>query len=87
MNAQQLKTALLQGQTVTFSNANTTKTDVVLDATCSHRTDPRNSWRNGFELDFNGQVFPFKRFKEFKTKLDQLCLDNDLELVLEEVEG
>lgn len=74
-----LKELLRSGKEVSFDNERTFKDDF-RSAICSFRDEPVNAWANGFNIDFNGKRFTFRRFDEFKRELERLKNEWGLEL-------
>ncbi|WP_026715219.1 hypothetical protein [Flavobacterium daejeonense] len=80
-----LKEVLKSGKEVVFDNERTFNSDDGFRvALCSFRDESRNSWANGFKIEFNGAiVVSSTRFNVFKKKLEQLIKDWNLELKLD----
>ena len=74
-----LKQHLKEGKEIIFDNE-TTFTDDFRSMECTFRSEPLNSWANGFNIHFNGANFSFKTFDAFFKKFMQLKTDWNLEL-------
>ncbi len=84
-----LKQLLTQGKTIIFDNDKFCNDTESLDfrvAECGFRNEPKNTWANGFKIDFNGALFSFKTFSGFQNKLNQLTKDWNLILNEQETE-
>jgi len=80
-----LEKTLKIGEVVIFDNDNfclINESDDFRQAECSFRNEVRNSWANGFKIQFNDALFSFKTFKAFEKKLNQIIKDWSLELTL-----
>lgn len=77
------KQLLKSGETIIFDNekfCEETQSDDFRSAECSLRNETKNTWANGFKIDFNGGLHSFKTFKAFEKKLNQLIGDFNLTL-------
>jgi len=51
---------LKNGETIILDNSEfceTNQIDDFISAECSFRNEIKNTWANGFEIDFNGRLF------------------------------
>jgi len=78
-----LKELLKQGQTVIFDNdrfCTENESDNFRVAECGFRNETKNTWANGFKIQFNGALLTFKTFKSFENRLNELKRCWSLEL-------
>lgn len=74
-----IKNSLNTNNKVVFNNE-TTYEESFYKMTLSKVIDSRNSWANGFYIEFNGKIYSFKTFLAFYKKVVQLKKDYNLEL-------
>lgn len=80
-----LEKTLRIGEVVILDNDNfclINESDDFRQVECSFRNEVRNTWANGFKIEFNGGLFSFKTFRAFEKKLNQLIKDCNLELTI-----
>jgi hypothetical protein len=74
-----LKQHLKEGKKIIFNNEKTF-TDDYRSMECTFNNESKNTWANGFIIEFNGIFFSFKTFNTFFKKFIQLKTDWNLEL-------
>jgi len=74
-----LKQHLQEGKEIIFDNEKTF-TDDFKSMECTFRNEAKNTWANGFKIEFNGALFSFKTFDAFFKKFTQLKTGWNLEL-------
>ncbi len=75
-----LKQILKSGKVVIFDNECTSDDDF-RSAKCTFRDENKNTWANGFQIEFNGAIVVHStRFDVFERKLNQLRKDWNLEI-------